>query len=77
MLDGGDYPKDALLHPDLGEYQGPALLAYNSADFSDEDFDSLSRVGDSRKLRDLGTTGKFGRGFNSVRRSISHRFNLN
>ncbi len=50
----------------LEQYQGPALLAYNNAIFTDADFESLSRLGDSLKLHDSSTTGKFGRGFNSV-----------
>lgn len=41
-------------------------MAYNDAVFRDSDFDSLSRLGDSLKLHDGSTTGKFGRGFNSV-----------
>lgn len=66
VLDLNSYPTDNLLHADLAQYQGPALLAYNSAVFPPKDFESLSRVGDSRKLRDGYSTGKFGRGFNSV-----------
>jgi sacsin len=42
------------------------LLAYNNAVFTEKDFESLSRLGDSLKLQDGLTTGKFGRGFNSV-----------
>jgi sacsin len=41
-------------------------LAYNNAVFTDTDFYNLSRLGDSLKLHDGSTTGKFGRGFNSV-----------
>lgn len=48
------------------DYQGPSLLAYNDATFSDKDFASLSRIGDSCKLQDGSTTGRFGRGFNAV-----------
>lgn len=61
-----DHPTDNLLHPDLAEFQGPALLAYNNSQFEERDFDSLSRIGDSEKAKDLSSTGKFGRGFNSV-----------
>jgi sacsin len=57
---------DKLIDPLIQKYQGPALLAYNNAVFTDEDFDNLSNLGDSRKLEDGLTTGKFGRGFNSV-----------
>jgi sacsin len=50
----------------VAEYQGPSLLAYNNATFSEQDFTSLSRIGDSCKQNDGSTTGKFGRGFNAV-----------
>jgi hypothetical protein len=46
--------------------QGPALLAYNSGVFQDDDFKSLSSLGDSLKFSDGSKTGKFGRGFNTV-----------
>lgn len=42
------------------------MLAYNDATFSEKDFNSLSRIGDSCKLQDGSTTGRFGRGFNAV-----------
>ncbi|KAH8819238.1 hypothetical protein F5884DRAFT_717530 [Xylogone sp. PMI_703] len=66
VLDDNTYPTDPLIDPDLAQYQGPALLAYNDAQFRDEDFLNLSNIGDSIKLEDGLTTGKFGRGFNSV-----------
>jgi sacsin len=56
-----------LLHPELLEYQGPAIIAYNNhPPFSSGDFESLSHVGDSLKRLDATKTGKFGLGFNSV-----------
>lgn len=67
MLDERTHETDQLLDPQLQKYQGPALLAYNNAEFTEKDFDSLSRLGDSLKINDGLTTGKFGRGFNSVR----------
>ncbi|KAE9364465.1 hypothetical protein N431DRAFT_474055 [Stipitochalara longipes BDJ] len=70
ILDEKTYPVEdpaqELIDPDLEQYQGPALLAYNNAVFTDTDFENLSRLGDSLKLHDGSTTGKFGRGFNSV-----------
>ena len=65
-LDTSTYPTGPLLHPGLAEYQGPALFAYNDRTFSEKDFRSLSRIGDSEKMSDVSSTGKFGRGFNSV-----------
>ncbi|KAF8247792.1 hypothetical protein K440DRAFT_550295 [Wilcoxina mikolae CBS 423.85] len=66
VLDEDHHPCDPLLHPGLAEFQGPSLMAFNNKTFSDKDFRSLSRIGDSEKAHDLSATGKFGRGFNSV-----------
>lgn len=66
VLDTKTYDDTPLLFEGLKEYQGPALLARNNSVFTDEDFSSLSSVGDSRKRNDATTTGKFGLGFNSV-----------
>ncbi|KAI9733902.1 MAG: hypothetical protein M1834_002557 [Cirrosporium novae-zelandiae] len=66
VLDKQSYATAPLLDSDLAQYQGPALLAFNDALFKETDFDSLSRIGDSCKADDAYTTGKFGRGFNSV-----------
>ncbi|KAK0103147.1 hypothetical protein ONS95_014947 [Cadophora gregata] len=66
VLDVRTHPTQNLISPSLAQYQGPALLSYNDAIFSDKDFESLSRLGDSLKLNDGATTGRFGRGFNSV-----------
>ncbi len=66
MLDHKSYPSATLVDTSLADYQGPSLLAYNDSTFTKEDFDSLSRIGESRKLQDGSTTGRFGRGFNAV-----------
>ncbi|PVH73775.1 hypothetical protein DL98DRAFT_468851 [Cadophora sp. DSE1049] len=66
VLDERIHPVENLISPSLAQYQGAALLSYNNAVFSDKDFESLSRLGDSLKLNDSATTGRFGRGFNSV-----------
>ena len=66
VLDTRQHPTENLLHKDLAKFQGISLLAYNNQRFSQEDFESLMRIGDSGKAKDLTSTGKFGRGFNSV-----------
>lgn len=66
MLDQTSYPTATLVDEGVTDYQGPSLLAYNDATFSDQDFTSLSRIGDSCKQQDGSKTGKFGRGFNAV-----------
>lgn len=73
VLDTKTHEACEILHQDLAEYQGPALLAFNDSTFSLTDFDSLSKIGESAKASDLNSTGKFGRGFNSVSTS---RYNL-
>jgi len=66
VLDTNTYSNGPLLYDGLKEYQGPALLARNNSVFRDEDFASLSSVGDSRKRHEASSTGKYGQGFNSV-----------
>ncbi|KAG8066703.1 hypothetical protein GUJ93_ZPchr0004g39583 [Zizania palustris] len=65
-LDRRSHGAASLLAPALAQWQGPALLAYNDAVFTDEDFASISRIGDSRKVSQTWKTGRFGVGFNSV-----------
>lgn len=66
LLDTHTYSDEPLLCDGLKDYQGPALLARNDSVFRDEDFRSLSTVGDSVKVQDPTATGKFGQGFNAV-----------
>jgi len=66
VLDTNTYSDSPLMYDELREYHGPALLARNNSIFTDQDFNSLSSVGDSGKRYDPAATGKFGLGFNSV-----------
>ena len=54
------------LDPGLALYQGPALLAYNDAQFTDEDWEGIQNLQRSIKAEDPFKVGKFGIGFNSV-----------
>jgi sacsin len=67
VLDTTSYLERPVLVDGLSDFQGPALLAYNDAIFSEKDFASLTSLGDSTKLQDKAATGKFGLGFSSVR----------
>lgn len=60
-------PAEGLAFEGLAELQGPALLAYNDATFSEADYQSISSIGDSVKRAEASKTGRFGIGFNSVR----------
>ncbi|KAK9117869.1 hypothetical protein Scep_015962 [Stephania cephalantha] len=45
-LDRRSHGVESLLSGKLSEWQGPALLAFNDAEFSEDDFVSISRIGD-------------------------------
>ena len=55
-----------LLDPRLAAWQGPALLVFNDAVFTERDFQSITSLGLSGKKSDLSTVGKYGLGFNCV-----------
>lgn len=68
-LDNRQHRSEKLAHSSLEQFQGPALLIYNDAMFTKEDFQSIQRIGDSLKnLSDESKTkiGRFGIGFNST-----------
>ena len=46
--------------------QGPALYAYNDAEFTDDDWKSIRLVSESLKERDPIKVGRFGLGFKSI-----------
>lgn len=47
-----------LITKELNEWQGPSLLVYNSAEFTDNDFNNITRLGNSEKNEDLTRIGK-------------------
>lgn len=59
-LDRRLHGTDSLAYGALAEWQGPALLAFNNATFVEEDFESISRIGDSKKRGQAWKTGRFG-----------------
>ncbi|KAK9106331.1 hypothetical protein Syun_022342 [Stephania yunnanensis] len=56
-LDRRSHGVESLLSGKLSEWQGPALLAFNDAEFSEDDFVSISRIGDSKKQGQAWKTG--------------------
>ena len=46
--------------------KGPALYAYNDANFNDEDWKGVGMLCDSIKVKDPTKVGRFGLGFKSV-----------
>lgn len=73
VFDRRKHSNSTLFSPELSAFQGPALLAYNSSHFEEVDFESLRRLGASKKWNDLGKTGRFGIGFNSVLHLLKFR----
>ncbi|EQC38856.1 hypothetical protein SDRG_03814 [Saprolegnia diclina VS20] len=67
-LDKRTHGAEHLAYTKLASFQGPSLLVHNDARFTDADFASIQRIGDSLK-KDASQgwkTGRFGIGFNSV-----------
>ena len=52
--------------PLLPRFDGPALLTYNNAPFSDADWEGIQNLQQSGKAKNPFKVGKFGIGFNSV-----------
>jgi sacsin len=53
-----EYGTDSLLSSAMSAWQGPSLMVYNDATFTDRDFHNLARIGQASKLDKLSTTGK-------------------
>jgi hypothetical protein len=52
-----EYGTDSLLSSAMSAWQGPSLMVYNDATFTDRDFHNLARIGQASKLDKLSTTG--------------------
>ncbi|XP_070770641.1 sacsin [Enoplosus armatus] len=66
LHDERSYGTENLWTDELGEYQGPALYAYNNAAFTNDDWKGIQMAGRSVKRNDPNKVGRFGIGFNSV-----------
>ena len=66
VLDTTSYGTRSLFSKDMKEFQGPAILFYNDAEFKTQDFKNLASIGQGAKLHEISKTGRFGLGFNSV-----------
>ena len=77
FIDSRGHGTTSLVHPDLAPFQGPSLLAYNDAQFRDEDWEGIQNLQRSVKAEDPFKVGKFGIGFNSVYHITgSHTLNI-
>ncbi|KAJ8350050.1 hypothetical protein SKAU_G00251800 [Synaphobranchus kaupii] len=64
--DARSYGTQTLWTEDLEKYQGPALYAYNNAEFTETDWRGIQATGRSVKRNDPNKVGRFGIGFNSI-----------
>ena len=66
LYDKTEHSRERLWSEKLGEFQGPALYAYNDAVFEEEDWNSIQKPEQSGKVDDVMKVGRFGLGFISV-----------
>ncbi|KAG0364102.1 hypothetical protein BGZ54_007843 [Gamsiella multidivaricata] len=66
MLDRRSFGRKKILSKEMGAWQGPALVIYNNAKFTESDFIALSHLGVGNKREDTSKIGRHGLGFNSV-----------
>ena len=63
LLDWRTHGKEYLFEKEMEHWQGPAVVAYNNATFSDQDFDNICELAAETKMKDPMKTGQFGVGF--------------
>lgn len=69
MLDRRDpdpFSEKDVLTPGLVDFLGPALIAWNDAVFTDDDWDHIGKIYNSSKEKEPLKVGQFGLGFMSV-----------
>ena len=60
LLDEGSHGDASLLSPAMKAWQGPALFAYNDAQFTPSDFRNICSIGSNAKLASAEAIGRFG-----------------
>ena len=63
LIDWREHPTASLFTEELACWQGPALIAYNNAAFSDQDLEHICKLAGETKMKDPLKTGRFGVGF--------------
>ena len=64
--DTREHNSSNLLFPGMANSYGPALLFYNNAEFTEEDFENITKIAGETKINKPLKIGKFGIGFCSV-----------
>ncbi|KAG0213553.1 hypothetical protein BGX33_002837 [Mortierella sp. NVP41] len=65
-LETRQFGREKCLSKEMADWQGPALMVYNDAEFSEKDFEALCKLGVGNKRQDTSKIGRHGLGFNSV-----------
>ena len=63
LVDWRYHGQEYLFEDEMKHWQGAALVAYNNATFSDQDFDNICELAAETKMSDPLKTGRFGVGF--------------
>ena len=66
VLDERCHPSDNIFGDKWRPLQGPALVIYNDAPFSENDIQGIQNLGEGSKSNDVLKTGQYGIGFNVV-----------
>ena len=64
--DTREHDSSNLFFPGMANSYGPALLFYNNAEFTEEDFENIRKISGETKVKKSSKIGKFGVGFCSV-----------
>jgi len=65
-FDTREHDSNSLVFPGMANSYGPALLFYNNAEFTEEDFENITKIAGETKINQPLKIGKFGIGFCSV-----------
>lgn len=65
ILDRRTFYGDRLPSPAMQDLMGPAMMVFNDQVFSDEDLESIQKIGMGSKSQSSSKTGRFGLGFNA------------
>ena len=63
LIDWREHGTEYLFEQSMKYWQGPAIVAYNNATFSDQDFENICELAAETKMKDPLKTGRFGVGF--------------
>ncbi|KAF9900752.1 hypothetical protein EC991_006925 [Linnemannia zychae] len=66
ILDTRNYGTSKVMSKEMEEWQGPALVFYNNAEFTEDGFAALCKLGVGNKKKDKSKIGRHGLGFNSA-----------